>query len=91
MSQPSGIMETERTPSSAHDAADWVSNFLLNISCPEEDVGKAKDCIVHERIDGEVLVDMSADAFVKVLHLKYGDAKKLEKAWLVWLGEAFGR
>ena len=78
-------METERRPSSAHDAADWVANFLRNISCPEEDAGKAKDCIVDQRIDGEVLVDMPLKAIQKVLHLKYGDAKKLEKAWLVWL------
>ena len=78
-------MEAERRPSSAHDAADWVANFLRNISCPEEHVGKAKDCIVDQRIDGEVLVDMPAADIETVRHLTYGDAKKLEKAWLVWL------
>lgn len=71
----------ERQPSSVDDAASWVAEFLLRISCSEQEVGTAKDCILHEKIDREVLVDMSAEDIQNKMHLKFGDARKLEKDW----------
>ena len=70
------------------DAAEWVASFLLSISCPEQEAAAAKDCIIRERIDPEILASMSMEEIRKEMRLTFGDAKKLEKAWIgerLWL------
>lgn len=64
------------------DAAEWVASFLLSISCPEQEAAAAKDCIIRERIDPEILASMSMEEIRKEMRLTFGDAKKLEKAWI---------
>ena len=65
---------------SVDDVADFVASFLLRNSCSEQEVGVAKDSIIREKIDGEALFQMTAEELQKVMCLRFGDAKKLEKA-----------
>eukprot|EP00438_Fugacium_kawagutii_P033227 Skav228411 [mRNA] locus=scaffold1325:38884:42483:+ [translate_table: standard] len=67
---------------SVDEAAAWVANFLLGLSCSEQEVSAVKDFIMGESIDLEVLIDMSVEDFTDKMHLKFGHAKKLKKAWV---------
>ncbi len=70
-------------PNLVDQAARWVESFLRSNACSEADVNRAKNSIFQENIDGAVLLSMSAREIQDVLHLKFGDAKKLEQDWEV--------
>lgn len=70
-------------PNLVDQAARWVESFLRSNGCSEPDVSMAKNCIVQQKIDGAVLLSMSAIEIQNVLHLTFGDAKKLEQDWEV--------
>lgn len=70
-------------PNLVDQAACWVESFLRSNACSEQDVSTAKRSIFDENINEKVLLSMSVREIQYVLHLKFGDAKKLEQDWEV--------
>ena len=74
------------------DAAEWVASFLLSISCPEQEAAAAKDCIIRERIDPEILAsdvdgrDSQGDALDLRRCQKTREGMDWERLWLLTLG-----